>query len=173
MQKSDGLSGFLSNLEATVMQISKIMAIIAAIVLGAMMLLTVADVAGRYFFNYPINGAWEMIGFLLVCAGTWGLAFCQKQKAHIRVTVLSDLFPLRGRAIIDSIAHLFGVVAFTVICWRSVLLTAKYAVEKGHITDTLKIPYYPFTIIMAIGTGLLALMLLIHLIHSLVEIARK
>ena len=173
MQKSNGLFSFVSNLETTVMQISKIMAIIAAIVLGVMMLLTVADVSGRYFFNYPINGAWEMIGFLLVCAATWGLAYCQKEKAHIRVTVLSDLFPLRGRAIIDSIAYLFGVFAFAVICWRSVLLTTKYAVEKGHVTDTLQIPYYPFTIIMAVGAGLLALLLLIHLIHSLVEMARR
>ena len=173
MQKSNGLFGFVSKLQSTVMQTSKIMAIIAAIVLGVMMLLTVADVTGRYFFNYPINGSWEMIGFLLVCAGTWGLAFCQKQKAHIRVTVLSDLFPFRGRAIIDSIAYLFGSAAFAVICWRSVLLTIKYVVEKGHVTDTLQFPYYPFTIIMAIGTGLLAIMLLIHLIHSLVEIVRK
>ena len=149
------------------------MAVIAAFVLGIMMLLTVADVSGRYFFNSPINGAWEMIGLLLVCGGTWGLAYCQMEKAHISVNVLLLLFPSRLQALVRSLAYLLGLAGFTLICWRALLLTTKYMTERGHITDTLRIPYYPFTIMMAIGTGVLALILLIDLVNSLAEVVRK
>ena len=146
--------------------VSRFMAAVAAIVLGIMMLLTVADVTGRYFFNHPINGSWELIGFLLVCGGTWGLAYCQVTKAHIRVTVLHDIFPPRPKALITFVAYLTGLLAFAVIFWRSILLTKKYILESGHVSDTLEIPFYPFTILMAMGIGMLVIVLIVEVIHS-------
>jgi TRAP-type C4-dicarboxylate transport system permease small subunit len=153
--------------------VSKFMAAIAAIVLGIMMLITVIDVVGRYFFNRPINGSWELIGFLLVCAGTWGLAYCQVTKAHIQVTVLLDIFPEKVRNIITLIAYIMGLVAFSLIFRRSVLLTQKYMTETGHVSDTLEIPYYPFTILMAIGVGMLVVILLYEVIHSIGKVVHS
>lgn len=173
MQRHTGPLNLASKGEASIHFLSKVMAIISSIVLAFMMLLTVADVIGRYFFNFPINGAWELIGLLLVCAGTWGLAYCQVEKAHISVTVLLDLFPPGIQAVIRSFAYLTGLTGFGLICWRAILLTQKYTSGEGYVTDTLQIPYYPFTIMMAIGAGMLALILLIDLIHTLREVGRK
>ena len=173
MRRRNHLLKMASRAEGLVSFISKGMAIIAAIGLGAMMLLTVADVSGRYFFNHPINGAWEMIGLLLVCAGTWGLAYCQMEKGHISVTVLLERFPPRVQAIALSVAYLIGLAGFSLICWRTLLLTNRYISQKGHITDTLHIPYYPFTLMMAIGAGMLALILLVDLVRSVTEAARR
>ena len=53
------------------------------------------------------------------------------------------------------------------------LFQNKYIIEQGHITDTLKIPYYPFTIMMAIGAGMLSLLLFIDLVHSIIEVAHR
>ena len=53
-------------IEKFIHSVSKYMAIVAAVVLGVMMLLTTADVTGRYFFNAPINGTWEIVGLLLI-----------------------------------------------------------------------------------------------------------
>ena len=114
-----------------------------------------------------------MIGLLLVCAGTWGLAYCQMEKGHINVTVLLDRFPLRVQAIVHSVAYLVGLVGFSLICWRTLLLTKRYISEKGHITDTLHIPYYPFTLMMAIGAGMLALILFVDLVRSVREVALR
>lgn len=162
-----------SRAEATVYMASKVMAFIAAIVLLAMVLITVADVVGRYFFNHPINGAWEITGLLLVCAGPWGLAYCQVEKKHITVTVLLDRFSPRGQAFGRCVAYLIGLTVFSLMCWETLILTHKYILTKGYITDTLHIPLYPFMLILAIGAGMLMLVLFIDVVRSIMEVARR
>jgi TRAP-type C4-dicarboxylate transport system permease small subunit len=174
MRWQDNLRKLASLTEAGMQPANKIMAMIAASVLLAMMLLTVADVFGRYFFNSPIRGTWEIIGLLLVCAGTWGLGYCQLQKAHISIDVLVRRFSQRVKAAIYSLAYLIGLIGFSVICWRVFLLAKRYFfLTRGNATETLHIPYYPFMLIMAIGAGMLALVLLIDLRRSLTEVLRK
>ena len=163
-----------SRTEAGLQGLSKVTAIIAAVVLAVMMLLTVADVCGRYFFNSPIKGTWEIIGLLLVCAGTWGLGYCQVQKSHISVTVLIQRFSPKVQAIIRSVAYLVGLVGFSLLCWRVFLMAQRYLTTmKGYVTDTLEIPYPPFMLMLSIGAGIMALILIVDLIHSLAEVVRK
>ena len=149
------------------------MAMIAAAVLGVMMILTTVDVVGRYFFGLPITGSWEIIGLLLIFGGTWGMAYCQKDKAHINVTVILDLLPARIQEIVLSIAYLVGMAAFSIIAWRTLLLTQKYFLMKGHVTDILRIPLYPFTLAIALMAAMTLIVLSIDLIHSLYKIFRK
>lgn len=162
-------------IEAVLQSLSKVMAIIAAVVLAGMMLLTVGDVVGRYFFSSPIKGTWELVGLLLVVAGTWGLGYCQVKKAHISVTVLLDRFPPRVRAIFNLAASIVGVAGFSLICWRMFLQAQKYfLMPRGNTTDTLNIQYSPFMLALSIGAGLMALMLIVDLIRTfMTEVARK
>lgn len=153
--------------------LSRIMAVVAALCLAAMMLLTVTDVVGRYFFKTPVPGAWELISLLLVCAGTWGLAHCQVQKAHICVTVLLQGFSSRLKAFIISLAYLMAIVAFSALTWRAVQLSRKFFVEPGHTTDILHIPLFPFLLVMATGTGVMVLVLLIDLTQTIGKEIRK
>ena len=90
----------------------KIMAIIASCFLGAMALLTLGDVVGRYFFNRPILGTWELVGMMLVFAGTWGFAYAQVMKAHIRVDIVLNKFPPRIQAFTNILSYLVGAVGF-------------------------------------------------------------
>lgn len=160
--------------EAGLQAVSKVIAVIAAFVLVAMMLLTVGDVVGRYFFNSPIKGTWELVGLLLVCAGTWGLGYCQMQKAHISITVLVNRFSRRVQIIINSLAYFIGLAGFSLICWRMFLLAKKYLLlPRGNVTDTLGLPYFPFMLVLSIGAGIMALMLIVDLIRSFAEVARK
>ena len=126
MRETRPLMRLVDRAETGLKVVSRFMAAIAAIVLGIMMMLTVADVTGRYFFNHPINGSWELIGFLLVCGGTWGLAYCQVTKAHIRVTVLHDIFPARPKAVITFVAYLIRFTRF-----RRHILAIHTAYEKS------------------------------------------
>jgi TRAP-type C4-dicarboxylate transport system permease small subunit len=163
-----------SRTKAGIFSASIVMATIAGIVLGAMMLLTTADVVGRYSFDSPIKGTWEIIGLLLVCASTWGMGYCQVKKAHITVTIILEKFPSRVKAIIKSAAYFIGFAGFSLICWRVFLMAKKYFyLPRGDATDTLGIPYSPFMLILAIGTGMLALILLIDLMYSLAGVVRK
>ncbi len=164
----------LTKAERGLNSISIGMAVIAAFVLAAMMLLTVADVIGRYFFNHPIKGTWELVGLLLVCAGTWGLGYCQMEKAHISITILLERFSKQVKLLISMIATLLGLVGFSLISWQMFLLAKKYFfLPRGNVTDTLGLPYSPFMLSLSIGAGMMALMLLANLIRSLTEGIRK
>ena len=153
-------------------RLSKIMALVAALCLAAMMLLTVADVAGRYFFKLPVTGAWEIISLLLVCSATWGLAYCQVEKGHISVNVLLQNFSPRLKSFVLCIAYLAGLIGFSALTFRAVQLAIRYMYEKGHTTDILHVPYFPFLLAMAVGTGVTALVLLVDLIKVGKEIGK-
>ncbi len=162
-------------METVIQSISKVMAVLAAVVLFLMMLLTVGDVIGRYFFNTPIKGTWEIVGLSLVFAATWGFAYCQLKKSHINVTVLLDRFPPRVRAILTVISLFFGLVGFSLISWRMVLQAQKYfLMTRGNVTDTLNLPYAPFMLGLAIGAGVMSLMLILDIVRTIsTEVNRK
>lgn len=153
--------------------ISKIMAYFGAGIMLLMMVLTVLDVIGRYFFSSPINGTWEVVGLMLVCAGTWCLPYCQKERRHVNVTILLDRFSKPVAACIEGLSCLIGSVGFSLLAWEALQLTVKYFSQQGYVTDTLRIPLYPFVLIMAIGNGILALVLCVDLLKTLPAIVRK
>ena len=167
------ITNFSSKLDSSVRSTNKIMAYVASTALVAMMLLTVADVCGRYIFNKPIKGTWELVGFLLVAAGSLGLGYCQVKKAHIRIDFLLQRFPEKMRAIITTIANFLGFAAFSVLSWRCVLYAQYYLTATGNATDTLHIPLFPFVLVLAVGTGMLALVLLFDFIYSLSKVRGK
>jgi TRAP-type transport system small permease protein len=154
---------------------SKVMALIAAAVLFIMMLVTVGDVIGRYFFRTPIKGTWEIVGLSLIFAATWGFAYCQLKKQHINVTIILERFPPRVRAVLTVTSLVFGLVGFSIICWRMILQAQKYfLMTRGNTTDTLNLPYAPFMLGLAIGAGFMALMLVYDIVRVIsAEVKRK
>src|SRR5258708_6095178 len=70
----------------------------AAIFLAAMMLLTVADVALRSFFNLPIRGVYDLVELLL--AGTFFVALPAVflRDENIVVNSIDDFWPRAGAA---------------------------------------------------------------------------
>lgn len=169
-----GFMKIASRTEAGIHLADKVASIIATIALVAMMLLTVADVIGRYCLNSPIIGVNELIGVSLVLAGTWGWGYCQMQKLHVRVDIILGRLPLKAQTIIKIVAYIIGFTGFSLICWRALLLAVDYFSRgRAGTTDILKIPYYPFWFALAIGAGLLALTVLIDIIHALSEVKQK
>jgi TRAP-type C4-dicarboxylate transport system permease small subunit len=173
MHRYDYVYKSLLKIEKITLWISKGMALIAATILLCMMILTVVDVCGRYFFKSPVNGAWEIIGLMMVCAGSWGLAYCQAEKGHISVTFLLERLPHKIQALIFIFAYLIGLAGFSIIAWNAFQITMRYISTKGNVTDTLRIPYYPFMLVMAVGAGMLVLVLLLDLVRSMAEGSRK
>jgi TRAP-type transport system small permease protein len=166
--KNKGYLKFRSGLEKFV----KVMAIIASCFLGGMMLLTLGDVIGRYFFNRPILGTWELVGMILVFAGTWGFAYAQVTKSHIRVDVLLNRFPRRIQAFVNIVAYLAGAVGFALITWQVFFMAKNYFVHD-YVTDTLGQPIFPYMLGLCIGAGLITIILLLDVIESCAEVIKK
>ena len=91
--------------------ISRVLASVSAIALGVMMIISVIDVGGCYFFLHPLNGAFELVSLTLVIAATLGVGYCELQKGQIRVLIIIDMFHGRKRTILDILAYLLAVAA--------------------------------------------------------------
>lgn len=153
------------------LKISRVMAVIAAAVLAIMMINTVADVCGRYFFTKPIEGTFELVGIMLVIAGSLGLGYCQLNQGNIRITVLSDLFRPRIQAVIFLVAYIIAAITTGMICWQSALRAWGYIFKTlGGTSVTLGLPFWPFMMLLAIGFGWVCIIFLIDIYITAKEV---
>lgn len=108
-----------------------------ALLLFAMMMLTFADVVGRYVFTAPIFGAAEMIQFLLAMTIFGGLCLVNARDEHITVelfeTQLDRLFPVTRRIIVQ----VFSVGMMAVIAYQ-LFQFALHAEKIGRKTVVLE-----------------------------------
>lgn len=135
-----------------------------------MLVLVVANVIGRYMFNAPITGAFEITESLLVVIIMLGLALTQYYDGHIRVTILTRRMPKRW-ARLAKIATLFlGAVFFAWCAYAS----WKFALESYSFKEqewgTITFPLYPFKFVVFLGVVLLAVQFFLDTIN---EIAGK
>jgi TRAP-type C4-dicarboxylate transport system permease small subunit len=143
--KESGLSKFI-------LRVSSIMASVGAISLFVMMVITVIDVGGREFFLKPLNGSFELIGIMLVIAGSWGIAYCQVIKLHIRIGLIVDKFPERLRKLCWILTLIVGGVMCGLIAWQGLVKTIDLLTSTlGNTTDTLGLPIWPFMLVMTLG----------------------
>ena len=157
-----------------ILKISRVMAVIAAVVLAIMMILTVVDVCGRYFFLKPIEGTYQLVGIMLVIAGCLGLGYCQLNEANIRITVLADRFSRRGQDIIYLIAYAIAAVTTGLICWQGALRAWDYIFKgRGGTIVSLNLPLWPFMMLLAIGFGWVCLIFLIDIYLTARKVFRR
>lgn len=165
-------SSSLQLVEKTVSRVIELSASLGVIILGAMMLLTVADVILRYFFNSPINGSAEYTRNMMVAVGFLGLAWSALKGGHIKVDlVVGKMFSQRGQAVIDSINHL--VVLGLSILLGSQALSQSMVVRHLQLKSTITgIPVFPFYLIVTFGFIMLLLASIILLVHSISKVVK-
>ncbi len=155
-------------------QISRSLAAVGAILFGAMMMVTIIDVGGRYFFKKPLNGAAEIVGMMLVIAGTWGIGYCQLQKMHIRVSVFAEKLPIIAQSLLWVITYLISTSVGVLVAWQAYYRTEAYiGATLGGKSDVLGIPFWPFMLAMAIGFTWAFVVFLIDLFKAVVEVFKR
>ena len=138
------------------------------------MLVTVIDVCGRYFFNRPLEGAFELVGILLVIAGSWGMGYCQLLKGNVRIDLLTNYFPKIMQGIIMFVAHAIAIGMTATITWKTLQRTwVYYNKTLGSVTETLSMPYWPFMLALAIGMGWTCIVFIIDFVKTAVEVTKR
>ena len=153
-------------------KISWILAVAASIVLGAMMLLTVADVVLRWIFKAPIIGTTEITESMMACIAFFALAWCAAEKSHLKVDLVVDRFPDRVQGVIDTVTTLAGLCLVALYAWRS-FLEGMAVQELNLISSLIKIPAYPFYYVIAAGCALLCVVMAVQLTQHLSKAVGK
>ena len=134
--------------------LNKILVILGGIAVMALMLLATGNVVLR-IFGTPYRGAYEIVSFLGAVVIAFALGFTQKRKDHIVVDILTDHFSKELQNVIDKIADLVIMVFFGIVCWQIYIWGIKI-VESREVSETLKIPFYPFVFAVAVGFAMLS-----------------
>ena len=93
------------------------LAYVGAVALFGTMCLTAADVVGRYVFNAPILGVFELTEFLVLILIFSFIGYTQSQKNHVAVELLLKIFPEKIRNYIELINHVICLVLMMLITW--------------------------------------------------------
>ncbi len=145
---------------------------VAAVAIVAMMSLTCVDIFLRYFFRKPIPGTYEIVALLGAVAVSFAMAHTLAEKGHVAVSLVVQLFPKRSEGIIEGIISIFGIILFGLIAWQSVL----YGMDcqrAGEVSLTLQLPFYPIIYGVALGAGVVCLVLLVDLADAIGKVKDK
>lgn len=150
---------------------------VAMLFLLLLMFLTVGDVIGRYLVGrlpifQPIPGTFELTEFLLVIIVLSAIGYGQVKGEHISIDVLVSRFSPRVRAIIDSINYLLMLAIFALVTWQSIGY-AQRLFASNDVSGVLRLPVYPFVIVVAIGSFTFCLAMLASLLRSLDKVVRN
>lgn len=135
--------------------------IVAAVLIFIMMILTFADVVGRYVFTAPIFGAAEMIQFLLAMSIFSGLCLVNAHDEHITVELFDVqldrfIFPPLRRVIIQ----LFSVGMMAVIAYQ----LYRFALDAERTNTKTVVLEWPFAVVSFTVAGLSVVSLVMQIL---------
>jgi TRAP-type C4-dicarboxylate transport system permease small subunit len=141
-------------------------ALVCGILFFLYMLNIVADVTGRYLFLYPILGTVEIGENVLAIAVFMTLAAVEMSKQNIRVTLLQDHLSHRGKAWLDILALVCGLLFVGLMMWQSLVL-AKRSLAINETAINLPIPLYAGKIAFFVGCLLLCIQFAYELVNQI------
>ena len=134
-----------------------------------LMLITTADVISRSFFNKPIPGVLEMSEYMLSVIILLGAAYTQQVKGHVWVDFFTVKFSKRTQTVFQVITDVATLFIISIV----VCMGFSDAMEEKTVSDMLRIPQWPFKMLVSVGGFLLWLELALDLVDSVGKLARR
>ena len=142
-------------------KLTRIQLALAGCVLILMICLTCANIFLRQF-GMPVRGTFEVMGFMGAMIFALSFGYSHEKKEHIYVSILFDRFP----PMVQRVARIFN--AFLTIGFFSLLSfqlvkNAMNLKTVEEVSETLRLAYYPFILVLAFGTAYLVLLIIFEL----------
>ena len=146
--------------------VSEAAAWVAILATFIMLFLTVGDVMGRYFFNRPISGTFELTRLLFAISVFFAFAIAQFKQENLYITILYSRFNNRIQGILDLFSAIIGIGMFSLAFWHT-LNYAQRIESVGQYTSVLRWPIHPWIYLAALGMLVLVIALLWDLAISI------
>lgn len=141
-------------------------------ILFVLMLLTSADIIGRFFFNKPITGTFELTGILLALIIFFSLGTLQNKGEHIDIDFLTNKFPVKLQEILKMIVSLFLFIFLVLVTWQ-VFELMKRMHASNSISGDLGFPMYIIVALVGIGSLLFTVSYLSQIFKDLIKVVSK
>lgn len=129
---------------------------VGSMALFMMMCLTVVDVTGRFVFNSPILGSFEITQYLVVVLVFSFIGYAQSHRWHVNVDILVNSFSRKIQTLTNLFNWTVSLVLMILITWMGIE-KALESLASGDKPMNLPIPQYPFVFFMAFGCGVLCI----------------
>lgn len=132
----------------------------AAILLFVLMTLTFVDVWGRYIFNAPVSGGFELTELMMAALIFAGLPLVTMEGEHITVDLADFSMSRMLQGFRDALISLACAAMMAVLSYR-MWVKASEQVDYGDVTAVLNIPVAPVTFFMCGTTAFTCLVLVV------------
>jgi len=158
----------LSRLDRQLHKLEGYMALISGLAIFSLMILAVVSVGGRNLMNAPLPGYVDWIEQVMPLIAFMGVAYTQRDGAHIRMDILVG--QLRGRALwgAEFITTLAMLTLIALLIWgsyshflRAFDFNAPYWSRDSSID--ISIPLWPAKLLVPVAFSVLALRLILQL----------
>lgn len=142
------------------------LALVAMALAGLMMVHVTLDVILGQFIAEPLPGTVDYVSYYYMVGLVFlPLAFVESKNEHIRVDLVHDALPPRGRMALDMLALALSAVYFSLLTYRTWLdAIEKYAIGEYSI-GIVRVTIWPGRFFLPIGAGVLTLMLILKLVR--------
>jgi TRAP-type C4-dicarboxylate transport system permease small subunit len=135
----------------------------AVLATAAMVLLTSTDAIGRYLFNRPITGAYEVTEKYLMLGSVFlGCAYSYRRGAFIRVTILTNHFRRSLLMVVNHLVQLFSIVYIIVLTIATILQVLRTYASKMTF-NSISQPVWPSCAIIPAGLLLMLILMVLDL----------
>jgi TRAP-type C4-dicarboxylate transport system permease small subunit len=127
---------------AGVVNIDKLLYIIAGSVLVCMIILTLCDVVLRNF-GHPITGSMEIIQYGGCIVFGFAIPYATMLGAQVMVDIITGKLSPGQKRIVNIVTRGIGIIIFLFVAYNFALYGID-VMHTGERTASFKIPYYPF-----------------------------
>ncbi|MBA4501668.1 TRAP transporter small permease [Marinobacterium marinum] len=141
-----------------------------ALILGGGVLLmalnTVANVVGRFLFQYSFFFTEEVNRILIVMITFAGVGYAARHGRHIRMSALFDTLPLTGRRWLMAFIALGTALVMFALTWFSLRYIGSVA-DSGRVLPALQIPVWWIFVWVPLGLAVTGIQYLMTVFKNL------
>lgn len=145
--------------------------LVGGFLMSALTVMTVVSVIGRYLFNSPIQGDYEMVTMGTAISVFLFLPYCHLQRGNVVVDLFLSWAPRKVQTFLDGASGLLLAAIAGILAWRMIhggLDMHRY----GEVSYILALPIWPIFPLAVLALGLLSATCLYTAIRDFHETAR-
>ncbi|MEZ5853906.1 MAG: TRAP transporter small permease [Hyphomicrobiaceae bacterium] len=154
--------GALGAVDRAFFSVEKMMALISALCIFALMLVGVWQVLARKLFNAPIYGYIDIVEIAMTTFAFIAISYTERLGGHVRMEIFAS--KMRGRLLwfVEVVGVLVGLFVVATLAYYSYTHFLR-AFTAGDSTMDLELPWWPSKLLVSFAFVLLFIRLLISL----------